>query len=281
MNWNEVVLFDSESIRKELINWEWRFSIVDIVSVLTDSQWKDKWAYRRKLKQRLKAEWSEVVTNCHELKMLASDGKKYKTDAANTKWVLRIIQSIPSPKAEPLKQWLAILWNERMEELSNPELWIDRAKARAIMVWKKQWKDDRWIASRLQSIQTRNSFTDILKERWIKGWFEYAILTNKIYDIWLGVKWWAKKYKQIKWLKKTDNLRDNMDMLEIAIVDLAEAWSHEIIKSSWSEWFNEVQDAVISGSEIAGEARKKIEEKIWKRIINKKTWWNSLEIDGK
>jgi len=168
MIWNEVILFDSKSIRKEFVNGERRFSVVDIVSVLTNSQWKDKWAYWRKLKQRLIAEWSEVVTNCHELKMLASDGKKYKTDASNTKWILRIIQSIPSPNAEPLKQRLASLGNERMEELSNPELWINRAKARAVMIRKKQWKDDRWITSRLQSIQTRNSFTDILKERWIK-----------------------------------------------------------------------------------------------------------------
>lgn len=272
MIWNEVILFDSKSIRKEFVNGERRFSVVDIVSVLTNSLWKDKWAYWRKLKQRLIAEWSEVVTNCHELKMLASDGKKYKTDASNTKWILRIIQSIPSPNAEPLKQRLASLGNERMEELSNPELWINRAKARAVMIRKKQWKDDRWITSRLQSIQTRNSFTDILKERWIKDWFEYAVLTNKIYNIWLGVKWWAKEYKNIKWLKKTDNLRDNMDMLEIAIVDLAEAWSHEIIKSTWSEWFQQVQDAVISGSEIAWEAREKIEKKIGKKVVKKSLW---------
>ena len=261
--WDNVVLFNDEKIRRERYNDERYFSVVDVVAVLTQSDRPRK--YRSDLKSKLISEWSEVSEKIGQLKMVASDGKKYLTDAANTKTILRIIQSVPSPKAEPFKQRLATLWNERMEELSNPELWIDRAKARAVLIWKQQWKDDRWIASRLQNIQTRNSFTDILKERWIKDWFEYAVLTNKIYDIWLGVKWWAKEYKNIKWLKKTDNLRDNMDMLEIAIVDLAEAWSHEIIKSTGSEWFQEVQDAVIAGSEIAWEAREKIEKKIWKK----------------
>ncbi|HOG15476.1 MAG TPA: hypothetical protein PK674_02710 [Candidatus Absconditabacterales bacterium] len=269
---NEVILFDSKSIRKEFVNGERRFSVVDIVSVLTNSQGKDKGAYWRKLKQRLIAEGSEVVTNCHELKMLASDGKKYKTDASNTKGILRIIQSIPSPNAEPLKQRLASLGNERMEELSNPELGINRAKARAVMIRKKQGKDDRWITSRLQSIQTRNSFTDILKERGIKDGFEYALLTNKVYSVGLGVSGGATEYRSIKGIDKKDNLRDHMDNLEIALVDLAEAGSQKIIETKGSHGFDEVQDAVVTGSGIAGEAREKIENQIGKPIVSPKNY---------
>ena len=126
-----IILFNDEKIRRERYDDERYFSVVDIVNILSDSKWKDKWAYWRKLKQRLIGEWSEVVTNCHELKMIASDGKRYRTDAANTKTILRIIQSIPSPNAEPFKQRLASLWNERVEESNDPELWIARARTRA------------------------------------------------------------------------------------------------------------------------------------------------------
>ncbi len=256
-------LFDKFTIRKIYHDADRYFPIRDIVFVLTWS--KNPTDYIKKMKSRdleLAKGWGQIVTPL----WIDTSWWRQKVNCTNTKWALRLIQSIPSPNAEPFKQRLASLWNERVEELTNPGLWIDRAKARAVMVWKNQWKDDRWISSRLQSIQTRNSFTDILKERWIKNGFEYAILTNKIYDIWLGVEWWAKKYKQMKWLKKTDNLRDNMDMLEIAIVDLAEAWSNEIIKANWSKWFNQVQNDIISGSEIAWAARKQIEEKIGKKI---------------
>jgi len=266
----EISIFDNFKVRKIFYNWERYFPVQDIVFVLTES--KNPSDYIKKMRSRdseLSKGWGQIVT----LLWVNTNWWRQKLNCTNTKWAMRIIQSIPSSKAEPFKQRLATLGNERMEELSNPELWINRAKARAVMIWKQQWKDDRWIASRLQSIQTRNSFTDILKERWIKDWFEYAVLTNKIYDIWFGIKWWAKEYKNIKWLKKTDNLRDNMDMLEIAIVDLAEAWSHEIIKSTGSEWFQEIQDAVITGAEIAWDARKKIEKKTWKKVVkNNKLW---------
>ena len=144
----DVVLFNDEKIRRERYNDEWYFSVVDIVAVLTQSDRPRK--YRSDLKSKLISEWSEVSEKIGQLKMMASDGKKYLTDVANTHTILRIIQSIPSPKAEPFKQRLATLWNERMEESNDPELWIDRAKVRAVMIWKQQRKDDRWIASRLQ-----------------------------------------------------------------------------------------------------------------------------------
>jgi hypothetical protein len=162
---------------------------------------------------------------------------------------------------------LASIWNERIDEINNPELWIQRAKASAINIRRRQWHDEKRITKRLQSIDTRNAFTDLLKERGIKEWFEYALLTNKVYSVWLWVNGGAKEYKDIKWITKKQNLRNHMDNLEIALVDLAEAWSQKIMEEKWSKGFNQVQDAVSLWSWIAWEAREKIEDQIWKPVV--------------
>ena len=264
----EISLFDVFEVRKIRYNEERYFPINDIVFVLTES--KNVIDYIKKLKIRdkeLLKGWGQIVTPL----WVETRWWRQKLNCINTKWALRILQSIPSPKAEPFKQWLASLWNERLDEINNPELWIQRAKARAIEIRRKQWHDEKWITKRLQSIDTRNSFTDLLKERGIKDWFEYALLTNKVYSIWLWVSW-ASEYRNIKWIKKTDNLRDHMDNLEIALVDLAEAWSQKIMEEKWSKWFEEVQDAVTIWSWIAWEARENIEKHIGKPIISDKNY---------
>lgn len=265
----DISIFDKFQIRKVMYKDERYFPVNDIVYVLTES--KDVKTYIRDMKNRdqeLAKGWGKIS---YPLWVMTSWGRQ-KLNCMNTKWALRIMQSITSPKVEPFKQWLASLGNERIEEINNPEIWIIRAKERAIEMWKRQWHDDKWITKRIQSLDTRNAFTDLLKNRWIKEWFEYALLTNKIYTIWLWVSWGAKEYKDIKWLKKNDNLRDHMDNLEIALVDLAEAWSQKIIEEKWSEWFEEVQDAVMFWSEIVWTARKNIENKIWKPIISNKNY---------
>lgn len=176
-----IAFFEDKEIRRERYNDERRFSVVDIVNVLSGSKSIDKWAYRRKLKQRLSEEWSEIVTDCHELKFLASDGKKYPWDACNTQTIFRIIQSIPSPKAEPLKQRLSSLGNQRVEETNDPELGMQRARERAIQVYKSRGMNDKEIKQRLETIDIRHDYTDELKLRGIKAWFEYALLTNISY----------------------------------------------------------------------------------------------------
>ncbi len=259
-----ISVFDKFKVRKVWNKDERYFPINDIVFVLTES--KNVVDYIKKLKNRnleLSKGWGQIVTP------LLVDTKWWpqKLNCINTKWALRIIQSIPSSKAEPFKQRLASIWNERVDEINNPELWIQRAKTRAIDIRRRQWHNEKRITKRLQSIDTRNAFTDLLKERGINEWFEYALLTNKVYSAWLWVSGWAKEYKNIKWIDKKQNLRDHMDNLEIALVDLAEAWSKKIIEEQWSEWFNQVQDAVSLWSWIAWEAREKIEDQIWKPII--------------
>lgn len=260
---NTIAFFEDKEIRREWYNDERWFSVVDVVSILSES--KDGRKYRNKLKQRLKEEWSEMVTFCHQLKFLASDGKKYLWDWANTAIILRIIQSIPSPKAEPFKQWLASLWNEKVEEINDPELGMQRARQRAIQVYKSRGMTDKEIEQRLQSIDTRHQYTDELKARWIKDWLEYALLTNISYTrSWKS----AQEYKQYKWLVKSDNLRDHMTRTEILLTWLSEeAWT-EIAKSRDAKWFNEVQDALIQWADIAKKAKENLEEKIWKPILD-------------
>lgn len=201
-----MTLFDDTEIRRERHQDEWFFSIIDIVAALTN-QWDYKKAksYRTTLKIRLKQEWSEVVTMCDQLKFLASDGNRYNSDAANTQIILRLIQSIPSPKAEPFKQWLASLWNQKMQELNDPELGMNRARASAITVYQSRWMTEKEIKQRLQMIDTRHDYTDELKARWIER-KEYGLLTNISYQR-SGKD--AQSYKQHKWLVKSDNLRDH------------------------------------------------------------------------
>lgn len=207
---NEIKLFEGRQIRSAWDNEkeEWYFSIIDIVGVLTDS--KDPGAYWRKLKQRLQEEGNEVVTICHTLKMQAADGKMRKTDVADMQGIFRIIQSVPSPKAEPFKMWLAEVGKERIDEIIDPELTIDRA----LNTYLKKGYSREWINQRLQAIQVRKELTDTWQDHGVKVGKEYAILTNEISKAWSGMT--TREYKNLKGLKK-ENLRDNMSTLEIVL----------------------------------------------------------------
>lgn len=207
---NEIKLFEGRQIRSAWDNEkeEWYFSIIDIVGVLTDS--KNPGAYWRKLKQRLKEEGNEVVTICHTLKMQAADGKMRETDVADMQGIFRIIQSVPSPKAEPFKMWLAEVGKERIDEIIDPELTIDRA----LNTYLKKGYSREWINQRLQAIQVRKELTDTWQDHGVKAGKEYAILTNEISKAWSGMT--TREYKNLKGLKK-ENLRDNMSTLEIVL----------------------------------------------------------------
>lgn len=223
MGKDNIQLFEDQKIRTA---WdeekeEWYFSVVDVVAVLTES--KDPAAYWRKLKQRLKEEGNETVTNCHGLKMTAADGKKRMTDVATTEQLLRIIQSIPSPKAEPFKLWLAEVGRERIEETIDPEQTIDRA----LETYQKKGYSDEWIHQRILSIRVRNALTDEWQKSGVQQGREYAILTDEITKAWSGMS--TRQYKNLKGLKK-ENLRDNMSDMELILNMLAESTSTEISK---------------------------------------------------
>jgi len=225
-----IKLFETHYVRSE---WDaerelWYFSIVDVIAVLTDSA--DAAAYWRKLKQRLKAEGNETVTNCHGLKMTAVDGKLRLTDVADTEQLLRLIQSIPSPKAEPFKQWLARVGYERIEETEDPELALDRAMETYL---KKGYSRD-WINQRLKSIEVRKDLTDEWEDRGVQKGRDFAILTDEITKAWSGLN--TRQYKQIKDLKK-ENLRDHMTNMELVLNMLAEATTTEISREKQPEGF--------------------------------------------
>ncbi len=257
---DKIQLFGDKRIRTA---WdeekeEWYFSIVDVVSVLTDSA--DPAAYWRKLKQRLKSEGNETVTNCHGLKMTAADGKKRLTDVADTEQLLRIIQAIPSPKAEPFKLWLAQVGRERIEETIDPELTIERALA----TYLKKGYTREWINQRLQAIQVRKELTDEWDARGVQKGVEYAILTDEITRAWSGMS--TRQYKNLKGLKK-ENLRDNMTTLELVLNMLAEATTTEISKQRAPETFAENMRVAREGGEAAGEARKAVEARTGVPVI--------------
>ena len=259
----EIQLFENQRIRTA---WdeekeEWYFSIVDVVGVLTDSV--DPTAYWRKLKQRLKAEGNETVTNCHGLKMTAHDGKKRLTDVADTEQLLRIIQSIPSPKAEPFKLWLAQVGRARIEETIDPELTIERALETYL---KKGYTRD-WINQRLQAIQVRKELTDEWDARGVQKGVEYAILTDEISRAWSGMS--TRQYKNLKGLKK-ENLRDNMTTLELVLNMLAEATTTEISKQKVPATLSENIDVARAGGKVAGDARKAIETQTGVPVITSK-----------
>ena len=266
---NKVKIFEDKKIRTA---WneeteEWYFSVVDVVSVLTDSN--DPTAYWRKLKQRLKAEGNETVTNCHGLKMTAADGKNRTTDVVDTTNLLRLIQSIPSPKAEPFKMWLAEVGKERIDETIDPELTIERA----LETYLKKGYTREWINQRLQAIQVRKELTDEWEVRGVQKGIEYAILTDEITKAWSGMS--TKNYKKLKGLKK-ENLRDNMSTLELVLNMLAEATTTEISKSSEPKTFKENLTVAKSGGEIAGQARENIEKRTGKPVITSK---NATELN--
>jgi len=241
---------------------EWYFSVVDVVSVLTDSA--DGRKYWNKLKQRLKEEGNELVTICHQLKLKSpKDGKRYNTDVADIAGILRIIQSIPSPKAEPFKMWLAEVGKERIDETIDPELAIDRA----IETYQKKGYSDEWIHQRILSIRVRNALTDEWDKHGVQKGVEYAILTDEITKAWSGMT--TRKYKNLKGLTK-ENLRDNMSDLELVLNMLAEATTTELSKTTNPQTFKENVEIAKQGGNVAGNARKEIEEKSGRPVITSK-----------
>lgn len=268
---NSVVLFNEKLVRRRWNddNELWYFSVVDVIDILTESV--DSNAYWRKLKERLKKEWNETVTNCHGLKMKAKDWKMRITDVVTTEELLRLIQSIPSKKAEPFKIWLAQVWNDRINEMEDPELAMDRAMKTYI----KKGYSKEWINQRLKTIEVRKELTDEWNERWVKDGMEYAMLTDEITKAWSWKS--VKQYKQFKSLKK-QNLRDNMTNLELVLNMLAEATTTEISKKKKPDNFKESKKIAFEWWETAWKARKDIEQKIWESIISDK---NSREIQDK
>ena len=263
---DKVQLFEDQPIRTAWVEdeEEWFFSIVDVVGTLTEQiDYEKARKYWNKLKQRLKEEGSQLVTNCHQLKMTAQDGKKRMTDVANTEQLLRIIQSIPSKKAEPFKLWLAQVGRERIEEVIDPELTIERA----LETYAKKGYSKEWINQRLQAIQVRKELTDEWDKRGIKKGVEYAILTDEITKAWSGMT--TRQYKNHKGLKK-ENLRDNMSTLELVLNMLAEATTTEISKQKQPESFEENRMVAIEGGEAAGEARLAVEKRTGKPVITNK-----------
>lgn len=249
---DKIQLFEDKRIRTawDKEKEEWFFSVVDVIAVLTDS--KDPAAYWRKLKQRMREEGNETVTNCHGLKMTAADGKKRLTDVADTEQLLRIIQSIPSPKAEPFKMWLAQVGRERIEETIDPELTIERA----LETYHRKGYSREWINQRLQAIQVRKELTDEWDARGVQQGIEYAILTDEISRAWSGMT--TRQYKRLKGLKK-ENLRDNMSTLELVLNMLAEATTTQLSKQRQPSTFQENLQTAREGGEVAGSARKDIE----------------------
>lgn len=237
---------------------KWYFAIVDVIAVLTDSV--DPSAYWRKLKQRLKAEGNETVTVCHSLKMRAGDGKMRMTDVTDTEQLFRLIQSIPSPKAEPFKLWMAQVARERLDEMQDPELTIDRA----MMEYKRLGYSDNWINQRLKSIEVRKDLTNEWKRRGLKEGVQFATLTDIITQAWAGMT--TKEYKDFKGLKK-ENLRDNMSNIELILNMLAEATTSEISKEKKPATFTESKIIARQGGQVAGNARKEIESRTGKDVI--------------
>jgi cell division protein FtsL len=260
---DNIRLFENKRVRTvwDEEKQEWYFSIVDVCAVLSNSV--DPTAYWRKLKQRLIEEGNETVTNCHGLKMLAPDGKMRLTDVANTKQVLRLIQSIPSPKAEPFKLWLADVGNDRINETIDPELIIDRALA----TYLRKGYSREWINQRLQAIQVRKELTDEWENRGVKQGSEFAILTDEISKAWSGMT--TRQYKNLKSLKK-EGLRDNMTTLELVLNMLAEATTTAISKKQKPQTFEENKRVAREGGEVAGDARQAVEKRTGEPVITSK-----------
>lgn len=263
MDNDSVQLYDNQPIRTawDEENEEWYFSIVDVVCVLTDQPDRRHGAkYWSVLKTRLKKEGSQLTTNCSQLKLKADDGKSYKTDVANTEQLLRIIQSIPSKKAEPFKMWLAQVGRDRIEEIIDPELTIDRA----LETYAKKGYPADWINQRLQTIRARKELTDEWQAHGVQKGKEYAILTDEVTKAWSGMS--TRQYKNYKGLKK-ENLRDNMSTLELALNMLAEATTTELTKVQNPYGLEANRNVAKTGGQIAGEARMRIEKETGNPVI--------------
>lgn len=263
MEKDKIQVFDNQPIRTA---WdeekeEWYFSIVDVVCVLTDQpDRRHGGKYWSVLKTRMKKEGNQLTTNCSQLKLKSDDGKSYKTDVANTEQLLRIIQSIPSKKAEPFKLWLAQVGRERIEEIIDPELTIDRA----LETYSKKGYSADWINQRLQTIRARKELTDEWKTHGVERGKEYAILTDEVTKAWSGMN--TRQYKRLKGIKK-ENLRDNMSTLELALNMLAEATTTELTKAQNPQGLEENRIVAQTGGKIAGEARVRIEKETGNPVI--------------
>ena len=261
---DRIQLFENKRIRTawDAEKEEWFFSIVDVVAVLTDQPDQRHAAkYWSVLKTRLKKEGSELTTKCSQLKMRSADGKRYNTDVADTEQLLRIIQSIPSPKAEPFKLWMAQVAKERLDEMQDPELTIDRA----MMEYKALGYSDNWINQRLKSIEIRKELTDEWKRHGLQEGVQFATLTDIIYQTWAGKT--SKEYKKFKGLKK-ENLRDNMTNTELVLNMLAELSTKQISEASEPDTFNEHIDVAKQGGEVARNARLELEAKTGKKVVS-------------
>ncbi len=258
---NKIKVFENKQVRTA---WnadeeEWYFSVVDVVGVLTDSENPNN--YWKVLKNRLKKEGAELVTNCNRLKMQSSDGKYYNTDVLDTKGVLRLVQSIPSKKAEPFKMWLAQAGSERLDEIADPE----KAILRGAEFYRAKGYTEGWINQRLQTIEMRKKLTDEWKERGVKEGVEYAILTDEMTKAWSGMS--VKEYKELKGLKK-ENLRDNMTDIELVLNMLAEVTTTTLSKKEQPETFAENRSVAKRGGKFAGDTRKRFEEEIGGKVIS-------------
>ena len=260
----DLVLFENKKIRRQEYDGEWLYSIVDVIEILTES--KDAGAYWRKLKQRLNEEdFSESVTNCHELKLPSKkDGKKYKTDCANRETIFRIIQSVPSPNAEPFKLWFARLAEERIQEVIDPSLAIERARE----TYLNKGYSEEWVNARIKGIPARNELTDEWKKRGITEQKEFAILTNEISKGTFGIT--TNQHKNIKNLNKTQNLRDNMSPLELALTTLAEVTTTELHRTNDSKGLPALKVDAHDGGEVAAITRRNIEKRIGKPVVTSK-----------
>jgi len=265
----KLAIFKKKEIRKIIFQDKWWFSVIDVCGALTDS--RDAGAYWRKLKQRLKAEGSEIVTNCHGLKLESSDGKKYLTDCADTEGIFRLIQSIPSPKAEPFKRWLAKVGYERVQEIEDPEIATKRTRA---LYNAKGYSED-WIEKRMRGIAIREELTEEWQKRGVKEQKEYSILTAEICKATFGIT--PSQYKEFKRLKR-ENLRDHMTDLELIFSMLGERSTTEITQTENSKGFKKLQKDAKDGGKIAGDAKKALEKKTGKSVSRSE---NYLEISEK
>ena len=264
----KIAVFKKKGIRKIIYKNEWWFSVVDVCGVLTDSV--DAGAYWRKLKQRLKEEDAEVVTFCHELKLKAADGKKYATDCANTEGIFRIIQSVPSPKAEPFKRWLAKVGYERVQEIEDPELATKRTK----MLYKLKGYSESWIEKRMRGIAIREELTDEWQKRGVKEQKDYEILTAEISKATFGVT--PSEYKKLKGLKR-QNLRDHMDDLELIFNMLGERVTTEISQQEKPDTFVKNKKVAERGGSVAGNACRQTEKELGRPVVSEENYLQKSE----
>jgi len=266
----DLAIFEKFNVRRHFDEekQKWFFSVIDIVAVLTEQEDHTKANnYWRKLKQRLKEEGSETVTNCHTLKMKAIDGKMRQTDVADLETILRLVQSVPSKKAEPIKLWLAKVGNERIQEIADPEQSINRARKN----WQKHGRDQKWIQQRMMGQETRNKLTDYWNDSGVKKGHEYAILTNIIHEEWSDLS--VANHKKLKDLKN-QNLRDHMSEAELIFTALAELSTRQIAVVDEAKGFEENKAPAKKGGKIAKDARKALEDKTNSSVVSGKNFLN-------